>query len=58
MEPQKISNIRKFVKINSYKNEYSEGRIEFYKNIFPMLFDNDGEYNIFVDYYNKHEKEH
>ena len=23
-----------------------------------MLFDNDDEYNIFVDYYNTHEKEH
>ena len=47
---------KKFVRINPYKNEYAEGSIDFYKNMFPLLFDED--YTAFVDYYNSNESEH
>ena len=64
MEPQdnndndnQISD-KKIIRINPYKSEYSEGSIDFYKNMFPLLFDDDEDYTAFVDYYNSNESEH
>ena len=34
------------------------GTIEYYKKIFPNIFDNDESYNVFVDYYNEHPELH
>ena len=60
MEPQDNSELitKKFVRINPYKSDYAEGSIDFYKNMFPLLFDDDEDYTAFVEYYNSNESEH
>ena len=60
MEPQDNSELitKKFVRINPYKSDCSEGSIDFYKNMFPLLFDDDEDYTAFVEYYNSHQSEH
>ena len=47
-------------KAGSYNidNNLNEGTIEYYQQVFPMLFDKLEDYKIFVDYYNEHPEIH
>ena len=47
-------------KAGSYNidNSLNDGTIEYFKQVFPMLFDKPEDYQVFVDYYNEHPEIH